>query len=164
MGEETTQESLLRILKEAWHNEYAYEIVNQKEAETYADSQHLKTLMEKLIEDSTRHRRLVGDVFNMIGGEEPALDFQNKLNFNFDRVTECELVQQIIWIEKKMADLYEKALVLISDKQEYDFIKPEDLPRLRESLTLLIRWERVHQQLGEDAFRKLCRNNDKMRR
>lgn len=143
------------ILTDAWKMEYSYEIINQKEAEKYAESKHIKTLMEHLIEDSTRHRKLVADLFRMIGENEPSSYQQKPLNFNFDRSTDRELVQQIIWVEKKMVALYDKALSLISEKDSYDFIAPDDLIKFRESLTMLIKWERLHQRMGEETLAKI---------
>lgn len=151
------KEALRGILLEIWKMEYSYEVLHHGDAGDYAGSEKIKKMMDHLIEDSTRHRRMVGDIIRMIGDEEPNLYGYKKIDFNFDRASNCEALQQIIWVEKKMLVLYENALQLISDKEHYDFLSDDGLVELRKNLDMLRRWEQAHQNLAEETLRIECR-------
>lgn len=148
---------LHKILLDVWAMEHSYEVMHHGEAGKYADNEDLSRLMDHLIEDSTKHRRLVGDIFPLIGEAEPSNYHQKALPFNFDRATDCEALRQIAWVERKMLEQYDEALALVTKKKRYDSISPEDLADLRKHLEMLRRWEDVHLRMTEEMLKKKCR-------
>lgn len=151
------KERLREILLDVWKMEHSYEVLHHSEAGDYTSSEKVIKLIDHLIEDSTKHRRMVGDLFKMVGDEEPNLYGHKTLDFNFDRATNCEALEQIIWVEKKMLAEYEEALELMNGNDHFDFISDEALVDLRKHLELLKRWEGAHQRMAEETLRAECR-------
>jgi len=150
------KEEITIQLCEARDIEQAYEVQTHRDARKYSDSEMVEDLMDKLIDDSGMHREIVDVLLSKLSGCDNCSGYPTKhFVFNFERAWDKEIVKEVMWLEKKMANHYRTVLDLISANDCSSFLSEEELGKIKAGLDHLAKEEVKHFMMAEEVYNKL---------
>ncbi|MFA5312625.1 MAG: hypothetical protein WC375_04790 [Methanomassiliicoccales archaeon] len=140
----STRDEVALLLSEAWDIEHCFEVSAHAAAKKYATTDLVKETMDRLIAESGSHKMNVELIVSKIRGPPiPLIKGIRKCAFNFNRVWDDEMMDEVARVEKKMANIYQKIL---------EYLMKADT---NEMLNRMVKDESRHHDLAMECKSKL---------
>ena len=159
MGKDIRGE-LMVLLSEAWELEHAYEFKALKEAKKYCESPEVVDLVDLLASESIDHKAMIDAMFKMIGANHEHIVRGKGINFNFDRAWDAEIIEELVWIEKKIVRFYHEALLMVQDEDNAQVIPQNERDPLKKILQYLEEEEYRHLHWNQGLLMNYLINED----
>jgi len=153
---ESVRDEVITHLCEARDFEQIHGVQGHMEAWRYSESDMVKELMIRLVDISSMHRALVDMLLaSMIDCHGLSSFCGRSFVFNYERARDKEILEEVIWLKKKMTKHYQNILEILQSHDCSSFLSPEDMGKLKAVLNLLVEREQEQLRMAQETYSKL---------